>query len=130
MPNSKTKKEIITEAVLTQLPKLDSSTNEVIKVWWFTRSSDNLRLTATGDMSFRQAEIEFFDVPVKITQQTYYSFISECGKKLQCPYYIGFSKEEKAKGSAYIRLYDSKIAMMMTLYGDIQSYLNSVKIRK
>jgi hypothetical protein len=43
---------------------------------------------------------------------------------------LGVNKIEGKKKQPYIRLYDSKIAMMIELYGDIVSYLDSVKVRK
>jgi hypothetical protein len=48
-------------------------------------------------------------------------------KKIHCPYYVGVRLDEKKKRHPYIRVYDHKIAMLMTLYGSINSYLASVK---
>ena len=96
----------------------------------YTPSSTNLRLTPQGDQALRDAEIEFFDLPISIDHSTWYSFITQCGKKLQCPYYIGVNKVENEKKSPFIRLYDIKIAVVMTLYGDIHSYLDSIKVRQ
>jgi hypothetical protein len=48
-------------------------------------------------------------------------------KKVNCPYYVGINVVDNGKKQPYIRIYDHKIAMMMTLYGDFQSYLDSVK---
>ena len=77
------------------------------------------------------AEIEFYQCVIKVNKkESYYSFISELSKKIKCPYYLGVNKVEGQKSEPYIRLYDSKIAMMMTLYGDIHSYLDSIKVRK
>jgi hypothetical protein len=53
----------------------------------------------------------------------------ELNKKIKCPYYIGVSQKEKTK-SFYIRIFDSKIAMMLGLYGNLQDYLASVKVRR
>lgn len=119
----------ITEAVRKQLPSDDTPIETIIKDWWFTRSSDNLRLTAYGDQAFRHAEIEYFDVPINITHEKWYAFIVDCGKKLKCPFFIG-TKKDKGPTGPFIRLYDSKIAMMLTLYGDIYGYLDSIKVRK
>ena len=43
------------------------------------------------------------------------------------PLLLGVTKEQGKKNKPYIRLYDSKIAMMISLYGDIDSYLKSIK---
>ena len=130
MSDSKSNKQLITEAVLKQLPATDQPIDKIINEWWFTRSSAGLRLSAIGDLSFRHAQIEFFNLPLKITQDNWHKFIVDCSKKIKCPYYFGVNKNELKEKEAYIRLYDSKIAMMIQLYGDVHSYLESVKARK
>lgn len=132
MPKRKSLKNTITEAVLAELPGLstEDGIDEYIKLWWFTRSGEGLRLTPAGDQALRTAEIEYFDVPLAIKHVSWYAFLSDCNKKLKCPYYIGLNKIEGQKNQSYIRLYDSKIAMMLTLYGDIVSYLDSIKVRR
>jgi len=132
MSKRKTTKELITEAVLAELPSLSTAQgiDEYIKSWWFTRSGDGLRLLPAGDQALRTAEIEYFDVPLSIKHVSWYAFLSDCNKKLKCPYFIGLNKVEGQKNQPFIRLYDSKIAMMLTLYGDIQSYLDSVKVKR
>lgn len=121
-------KETITKAVLAQLPSSEF-TPQVIKDWWLTKSGDSLRLSQLGDMAFRHAEIEFFDLPIEITQNNWHKFIVDCGKKIKCPYYIGVNNNDSKKKNTFIRLYDSKIAVVMTLYGDIHSYLDSIKVK-
>lgn len=123
-------KQQITEAVLKQLPPENIPLEKVIRTWWFTMSGDGLRLTPLGDNKFREAQIEFYICPITVKHMTWYSFVSDCSKKLKCPYFVGVNKKENQKAEPFIRLYDSKIAMMMTLYGDIQSYLESIKARQ
>ena len=53
----------------------------------------------------------------------------ELNKKIKCPYYI-VVKQEGKDSQPYIRLYDSKIAMLVELYGDMVSYLNSIQTRR
>jgi len=131
MTKRKLLKETITDAVLDQLSGPKVTSEKAMKIWWFTQpSSTNLRLTPPGDQALRDAEIEFFDLPISIDPSAWYSFITRCGKKLKCPYYIGVNKVENEKKSPFIRLYDSKIAVVMTLYGDIHSYLDSIKERQ
>lgn len=129
-------KVIITEAVCKQLPQLTTSENwtfdDAIKRWWVTgANSEVLRLTDIGDMCFQLAEIEFYkyDFMPKI-ENSYYNYMSTLGKKIKCPYYLGVNKTENERKKPYIRLYDSKIAMMVSLYGDLDSYLKSIKVRK
>jgi hypothetical protein len=122
-----TKKEI-TEALLKQLPYENEPVEKLIRQWWFTMSGGGLRLTTIGDLKFREANIEFYTCKLTVKQQRWHSFLSDANKKLHCPYFLGVNKVENSKPDPFIRLYDSKIAMMMTLYGDIQSYLESIKV--
>jgi hypothetical protein len=54
----------------------------------------------------------------------------EINKKIKCPYYLGVNKIEGKKKKLYMRLYDSKIAMLIELYGNLIGYLDSIKVRK
>jgi len=133
--NTNYKKVEITKAVLAQLPTTSEPIDKIIGRWWMTKSSEQgLRLTGEGDIQFRQAEIEFFNFPLptaKNPTSSWQSFILDCSKKLKCPYYFGPDPNNLTqKKQLIIRLYDSKIAMLVQLYGDIQSYLESVRIRR
>lgn len=124
----------ITELVSSQIPKslnYDLSgrlaANDLLTKWWFTGRSGGLRLTERGDQAFKLAEIEFYEyeIPIGKIAITYHSFVLQLSKKISCPYYLDVNK----KGKFIIRLYDSKIAMMVSLYGNLQDYLESVKIK-
>ena len=123
------KKLKITHAVLEQLPSTNHPIEATINEWWLTKSNEGLRLTLVGDTYFRLAQIEFFDLPLEVKQANWHKFILDCSKKIKCPYYIGVNKSENKQKEAFIRIYDSKIAMLTTLYGSIQEYLESVKGR-
>jgi hypothetical protein len=115
---------------MDQLPSSNNIPIEIIiSDWWFTKSGDSLRLTPQGDIKFKEAQIEYFDLPVKIKKTNWYKFLTECNRKIKCPYYFSVNKNVESK-EPFIRLYDSKIAMMLALYGDIESYLESVRIRQ
>jgi hypothetical protein len=133
MNNRKSIKQQITEAVLAEIPKSHRiyhqlPIEDVIFKWWFTGRQDGLRLTDEGVTAFQLGEIEFYDHEFKQEGKSYHNFILELNKKIKCPYYIGVNKADKKK-SFYLRLYDSKIAMMLNLYGSLQEYLDSVKVR-
>jgi len=128
MSDRKKLKYTITKAVMDQLPTNNIPIESRISDWWFTKSGDSLRLTPQGDFHFRQAQIEFFDLPVKVNKTNWYKFLTDCNKKIKCPYYFSVNKNVESN-KPFIRLYDSKIAMMLSLYGDIESYLESVRIR-
>ena len=128
MAERKSTKRIITEAVLAQLPDSQQSIEHIMSDWWMTGRQDGLRLTAQGDAYFKLAEIEYFDCKMdKIPAGTWYSFILEINRKIKCPYYLHvYNKVDGKKGEPYVRIYDSKVAMMLGLYGDIHSYLASI----
>lgn len=132
--NKKSLKEIITEAVQTQLPStaLDrtATPDSILTKWWASGRQEGLRLTEWGDMNFRLAEIEFYQTDFKLREGTsHHAYLLELNKKIKCPYYLGVNKENKNK-QTYIRFYDSKIAMMVNLYGSLNDYLDSIKVRR
>ena len=134
MTSSKSHKLIITEAVLAELPSsqsVDSTADGLMMRIWMSGRQDGLRLTEYGDFIFRMAEIEYYQSDFKLREGTSeHAYVMEINKKIKCPFYLGVNKIEGKKKQPYIRLYDSKIAMMIELYGDIVSYLDSVKVRK
>ena len=126
-------KEIVTEAVIKQLPTgFEQTKDEAMKTWWFTGSnSDVLRLSEIGDTAFRISQIAFYQYEfTPKAEDTYHGYMIDLGKKMRCPYFIGVNKVEGKKSKPYIRLYDSKIAMMVSLYGNLDSYLKSVRTQK
>lgn len=136
MTKRKSTKQQITEVVLTEIPKShriyhDLPVEDVIFKWWYTGRQDGLRLTDEGVTAFQLADIEFYEYEFDQDGQTYHSFILELNKKIKCPYYIGVCKREKSKDKKkfYIRLYDSKIAMVLGLYGNLKEYLESINLK-
>jgi len=125
----KSLKHIITETVLNQADH-QISFDEAMKRWWMTMRQDSgLRLTEMGDLSFRFADIAFYDYDFDIRlDDGWHNFILTMNKKIKCPYYVGLNKSKDVK-QPYIRLYDSKIAVMVSLYGNINDYLKSVKVK-
>ncbi len=134
MSERKSHKLIITEAVLAELPhnqSVDSTADNLMMRIWMSGRQDGLRLTEYGDFIFRMAEIEYYQSVFKLREGTSeHAYVMEINKKIKCPFYLGVNKIEGKKKQPYIRLYDSKIAMMIELYGDIVSYLDSIKVRK
>lgn len=135
MSNRKSTKQTITEAVLAEIPKSHRIYHElpiedVMFKWWQTGRQAGLRLTDEGVIAFQLAEITFYDHEFKQEGQSYHSFVLELTNKIKCPYYIGVNKVNKSKKEFYLRIYDSKVAMMLGLYGNLQEYLNSVKVNR
>ena len=125
----KSLKHIITETVLNQADH-QITFDEAMQKWWMTmRNETGLRLTEMGDLSFRFADIAFYDYDFDIRlDDGWHNFILNMNKKIKCPYYVGLNKSKDVK-QPYIRLYDSKIAVMVSLYGNINDYLKSVKVK-
>lgn len=122
----KSTKRIISEAVLAKLPNTGQTIDNVTFQWWMSGRQDGLRLTELGNKSFKAADIEGFNHSLEVIKASHwYTFLLDLSKKMKCPYYIG-TKD----GANFIRVYDSKIAMLVTLYGTFQEYLDSVRIRK
>jgi hypothetical protein len=131
----KSKKEI-TEVVLAELP-VDSTWHEmpldkVVFRWWVTgRGGFGLRLSDEGASAFAQANITFYQFPVgKIWGNDPKALkpeliTQELSKKIKCPYYLSVNTEDKVR-IPIIKIYDHKIAMMVTLYGTLREYLDSV----
>lgn len=130
-------KEDITKAIVDILeidisqPK--NSLDDLIFKWWATgRTGSGLRLTEEGHKAFTDAEIEFYDFPLfnkgldGMKANEFKNFTLKLGKRLNCPFYIGIKNQQVR--SAYIRVYDSKIAVMIELYGTFTEYLNANRI--
>jgi len=110
------------------IEKLEPNTdiNKMFKRYWFTgRSTKNLRLTEEGKNAFDMLELEFFEFHLNTTTDRFNYHVINIGKKLKTPFYIGF--KNRYYKSAYIRIYDSKVAMLINLYGSFDEYLNSIK---
>jgi hypothetical protein len=126
-------KEQITKLVLSELsdsadnPWKDLPLDTIVFRWWVTgRAGFGLRLSDEGAKAFELANITYYDFPLGLSKDKTKSpevFVQELSKKIKCPYYIAVNKVEKKSPS--IRIYDHKIAMMLTLYGTLREYLDS-----
>lgn len=126
-------KELVTEKIIKELnDETLWQFDDAMKKWWMVpRLDGGLRLTDVGDLAFRYAKIEYYNYDFAIITNSgggWHTYLLELNKKLKCPYYIGVNKVEDSK-KPFIRLYDSKIAMMVSLYGNISDYLKSVKVQ-
>lgn len=126
---NKSKKEIITKILLQELPDNYFGTSEIEKIifsiWCTGRTGSGLRLTEQGYNAFTDANLAFyeytFDVKKIVKDKKNFTRLSiTLDKKIKCPFYAGIKIENK---QPYIRIYDSKIAMMINLYGSIEEYI-------
>jgi hypothetical protein len=119
----------ITDILYTQLKdKLEPNitVNKLYKKFWFTgRSTKNMRLTDEGKNAFEMLDIEFFEFHLNTDTDRFNYHVINIGKKIKTPFWIGF--KNRFYKSAYIRIYDSKIAMLINLYGSFTEYLDSIK---
>ena len=129
----KSKKEI-TKIVLSQIPSCRWHTYAVDTVvfhWWTTgRSGSGLRLTEEGSEAFNAASIEYYEYPLGYDLKHTVKpeiFAKEIGDKVTCPYYLGVQvqKNRIKKIVPYIRLYDDKVAMLLSIYGNLKEYMDS-----
>ena len=126
-------KETVTKVVFEQLPLEHPFKQQTLQqlqfLWWTTgRSSPSLRLSEEGKLAFDLASITFYDYPLILDKDqkktfNHRKFALELSKKILCPYYVGL--KTKNKNSAYIRVYDGKVAMLIAIYGNIWDYLQS-----
>lgn len=123
-------KKKLTKIIYDNLPddnlyKLIPIEKLVFRWWWTGRSTEGLRLSEEGMTVFSQLDIEYFDFDFPLSAEAHVFIGVTLGKKISCPYYIGF--KNRLYKSAYIRIYDSKIAMLITLYGGLKDYIESNK---
>lgn len=106
-------------------PWRDKTLDSLVSDWWMTKRSPSCyRLSDTGKLAFQLADIKGYEFPIRLEDKNQYLRMFRQGllsKKVKCPYFVGLKNTHI--NSAYIIVYDSRIAMMITLYGDILDYL-------
>lgn len=123
-------KNTITKIILENLPAnnpwQDLPFEKVLFQWWTTgRNKHSLKLSEVGKQAFDMAEIQFYRYDLEVDKTNFPQLMIHLGKKIKCPFYVGF--KTRIYKSAYIDIYDSKIAMMINLYGSFKDYLNSIR---
>lgn len=127
MTNFVVDKSAITKKVLTILDMADVEYQNAYRLWWKNiRHNGGLCLTEIGDKAFQQAELEYHDIDCS----TYKGIIPgnillKMDKYLLCPYIPFIGNKNK-----FLRVYDSRIAMMIELHGNFIEYLNSLSVRR
>jgi len=127
-------KEEFTKIILAEKPDIHLTFEQALKTWWMNiRKDGGFRLTDPGDIAFRSADFEFFDFDFMLKNSnvtlSWNQYILELNKKLPCPYYINV-KSTEAKKMPFIRIYDSRVAMLINLYGSVDRYIQLSKERK
>lgn len=95
-----------------------------VATWWKNkRASGGLALTHKGDESFRLAGLEYFDIscPKQLLWQS--DKLLKLDNYFVSPYYLIYPKN-------LIRVYDSRISILIGLHGDIVSYIDSLSLKR
>lgn len=134
----------ITKIVLNHIPESSIwhtlSVDKVIFRWWSAgRSGTSFRLSDEGFEAFNIANIEYYEYPLgyEITPDFNPEVFNREINKINCPFYLGVHKQINSartlknalKSTPYIRLYDDKVAMVVSLYGNLKEYLESFNNR-
>lgn len=97
--------------------------------WWLTgRAGDSLCLTKSGAIAFDLAEIQSYTFPIhrvddkgKIVTMVSIPLIH---KKMTCPFsFYGVKDFYGNSSNPFIKVYDSRVAMMIQLYGSFADYI-------
>lgn len=121
-------KQQITELVFKNLPVTPAYTvSEVFPLWWKdTSRRRGFRLTESGEAAFVLADIEGWTFELDLTPQlNYFEHLLALNTAITCPYYIYL--EDRTRKSMIrnirIKVYDSRVAMMIGLYGSVALYI-------
>ena len=118
-----TDRKIITRKILESINSAysDSDYTFAMSRWWRNiRSSGGLGLTELGNTKFLEAELEYWDfaMPGDIGMSIIkFNFFLD--RKIPCPHILLFSKQKNT-----IRIYDSRIAVTVSLWGGIDKLLD------
>lgn len=109
----------ITQAVIELLPiGQQMSVSEATKIWYRNiRANGGTRLTDVGYNTFNALDIESWTVSLELKKFNKLDLL-ELDRKLTFPYYIDFKKKQ-------LIMFSSREAMLATLYGDLQQFLEN-----
>lgn len=114
-------KNLITEKILGII-KPDFTESELIetnfKIWWKI-TSGGMRLTPEGVAFFGKANIEYYNFNCNKTNLRQGNTLLKLDKHLAAPYFLSTTDN-------FVRIYDSRIASLIHLYGSIIDYVNTL----
>lgn len=95
--------------------------------WWQNiRSTGGFGLTYAGSQAFERAEIEFQEFDNGQSSHNGNMALSiNLDRKMTTPYYF-YSNNRRQK----VKIYDPRVAMLITLYETVSSYLATLEERK
>lgn len=135
--NHRIRKQKLVETVLAELPKSyceELAPDKIVDLWFMSPNQEGLRLTQPGCEALIAAGFEYFDFELskKESPHGWYKVLLDLSKKVKCPFYLGSTKVATSiigNRKTFIRIFDSKIAMLVSLYGSMFDYLDSVKVK-
>jgi hypothetical protein len=100
--------------------------HQAMVTWWQNiRSTGGFGLTYTGSQAFEKAELEFQEFDNGVSSHMGNSGLSiGLDRKMITPYYF-YSTDKRQK----IKIYDSRIAMLVTLHESVGAYLKTLDER-
>lgn len=91
------------------------------QMWMNPTTYGGLRLTDFGDMIIRVMGLPSHDTEIKMDAGKYMNLLRRMAALLTTPYYI------YAKSAFFFRVYDDEAATMISLYGSLNEYLDSLE---
>lgn len=94
-----------------------------MKSWWTNiRENGGLRLSHTGSIYFSMAGLTHWDIDItknkNLFKKAKYQIL--LGTRLPTPFYL------HSKTTPYIRIYDSRIVVLINLHGGLLPYLDTL----
>ena len=112
----------ITQAIINILPPSRQLTvTDATKRWYRNlRSEGGCRLTDVGYATCKTLDLASWTIPLDDVKQLRVnkSMLLALDRKITYPYYIDFAKKQ-------LILFSSREAMLATLYGDLQKFLDN-----
>lgn len=132
-------KATVTKIVLKNLPPDNNvysllPIDKVIFRWFISgRSGTSWQLKQEGEDCFQLAQISYYDYKLfpegrKKSSIKPGQLIQTLQKKLNSPFslHIGIKHNEKQNfKEPFVRIYDDKLAMLISLYGSVEEYIKS-----
>jgi hypothetical protein len=119
-------KRKLTQSLIKHLPHNENCTvDDLYSLWWHNlRNNGGMRLTTVGYEVFcNDLKIECWSFPIE-SHELNTRLVMALDRKLQNPYYIRFNK----KKSLEIVFFDSKEAVLASLYGNIKRFIDRYSI--
>lgn len=99
----------------------DDIKNSYLSWWVNIRNTGGLGLTDFGYQCFQRAELDSFTFFINKSTPSLAVYAVTIDKKMLCPYHLRYIKRDR-----YITVYDTRIATLIQLHGNFDSYIDSL----